>query len=512
MGDRLMIYPLSFIILTLLLFITVQGAKKNKANTQLVIKVLKNLREKNEIENFSDEIIKEEYDITLEKIKKQDSELDNSIEELKEYRKELEMTYNSLIIKSSQLEYSNNILERKVENLSNLNSISRSALSSLKLKKIINIIIDAYFVLTGIKRISLYLWENGGLVNKKIKGGIRFRGEVHFSSDQIKNFRRIDYKNIYQDLSNGFTLNKDEIVMIYPLNVKGKELGVIYIIEDKNKVNDIDAETISALVIQISIAINNAQIYADLLVKERISKELEVAAKIQRQIIPKDISEICNIEIANYFEPAKEIGGDYYDYTILDDNSFSVTIADVSGKGMPAALLLALGRSVLKTLSIIGDTKPNNELNELNRIIYSDISEEMFITVFHSKYYQNTKTLYYSNAGHNPIIVYRSKSNTVETHSVKGVAIGFTKDYAYKQGELKLDKDDVILFYTDGLTEATNLERNLFGIDRVKEIIFENSSKSPNEIKNKILEGVSKFRSDAEQEDDLTFVILKCKG
>jgi len=505
-----MIYALSFIFALVLLFASVQYVRKEKENARTMIRLLKNLREKREIDEFPDETIKAEYDTTLAKIKKQELELDNSIEELKEYRKELEMTYNSLVVKSSQLEYSNHILERKVENLSNLNSISRSALSALKLKKIINIIVDAYFVLTGVKRISLYLWENGKLVNKKTKGGIRFRGEVAYSPEEIKNFRRSDYKNIYETLSQSFTLNKDELVMVYPLNVKGKELGVIYIIEDKNKLNDIDEETISALVIQISIAINNAQIYADLLVKERMSKELEVAAKIQRQIIPKDIHEICGLAIANYFEPAKEIGGDYYDYTKLSENSFTVTIADVSGKGMPAALLLALGRSVLKTLSIIGDTKPREDLNELNRIIYPDISEDMFITIFHSKYYRDTKTLYYSNAGHNPIVIYKAKKKRIELHSVKGAAIGFMEHYDYKQGELRLDIGDIALYYTDGLSEAVNLERELFGIDRIKEILLENHEKNPDEIKTKILERVTAFRGEAEQEDDLTFVILKC--
>jgi sigma-B regulation protein RsbU (phosphoserine phosphatase) len=475
-----------------------------------MLKVLKNLREKQEIEDFSEEIIKAEYDATLAQIKKQELELNRSIEELKEYRKELEMTYNSLVVKSSQLEYSNHILERKVENLSNLNSISRSALSVLKLKKIINIIVDAYFVLTGVKRISLYLWENGKLSNKKTKGGIRFKGEVSYSLEEFKNFRRSDYKNIYDTLSKRFTLSKDEIVMVYPLNVKGKELGVVYIIEDKNKLNDIDEETISALVIQISIAINNAQIYADLLEKERISQELEVAARIQRQIIPKDIYEICGLEIANYFEPAKEIGGDYYDYTQLNENSFCVTIADVSGKGMPAALLLALGRSVLKTLIIAGNTKPKDNLNELNRIIYPDISEEMFITIFHSKYDQKSRTLYYSNAGHNPIIVYKAKTDRIELHSVKGPAIGFIENYEYKQGEVQIDIGDVILYYTDGLTEVTNFERKFFGIEQIKRILYENHDKSPNVLKEKILKRVTEFRGDNEQEDDLTFVILKC--
>ena len=502
-----MVYILAFCLFVFFISFGILYRIKKK-NSNLIINLLRDLRNGNESKKIP-KFLLEEYNQTLDKIKEQETKIEKSVDELKEYKKELELTYNALLIKSTQLENNNHMLERKVENLSNLNSISRAALSVLKVEKIINIIIDAYFVLTGVKRISLYLWENGTLINKKRKGGIKFDGEVSFSMDEIKNFAREDYEKIYEGLSKGFYVNNEEIVMTYPLNVKGKELGVFYIIEDKNKLSYIDEETISALVIQISIAINNAQIYRDLLTKERISQELEVAAKIQRQIIPKDIDKICGLEIANYFEPAKEIGGDYYDYTILDDNSFSLTIADVSGKGVPAAFLLALGRSILKTLTIIGDGKPEDELNKLNRIIFPDLSEDMFITMFHSKYLRDERTLYYSNAGHNPIVIYRAATNEVELHNIKGVAIGFIEDYKYKSGQVKLYKDDIILFYTDGLTEATNAENKLFGIENVKNIIYKNKEKSAIEVKNEILYAVKSFQGDAEQEDDLTFVVLK---
>ena len=503
-----MIYTLFFLLLaSLALFITI-FYKTKRRNSKLVLNLLKGLREGNEPEKFP-KFVQSEYNQTLNKIKNQKKELDDSIEELKEYKKELELTYNTLVIKSTQLEESNHILERKVENLSNLNSISRAALSVLKVEKIINIIIDAYFVLTGVKRISLYLWENGKLTNKKRKGGIKFDKEIILPLEELKNFSRNDYEDIYNELSKGFLLNNDEIVRNYPLTVKGKELGVFYVVEDKNKLNDNDEETISALVIQMSIAINNAQIYRDLVIKERISQELEVAAKIQRQIIPKDIDKICGLEIANYFEPAKEIGGDYYDYTILDDNSFSLTIADVSGKGVPAALLLALGRSILKTLTIIGDTRPEDELNKLNVIIYPDLSEDMFITMFHSKYIKDERTLYYSNAGHNPIILYRASTDKIELHNIKGVAIGFIENYSYKSGELKLEKGDIVIFYTDGLTEATNSKHKMFGVDNVKEILYKNKDKNAQEVKGEILREVKEFRGNAEQEDDLTFVVIK---
>lgn len=500
-----MIYFIFILVIGLMLY---YSKKKEEEMTEAMMTILTSIRNKKQLEDVP-EILKEEYEDTIKNVIKQDLELENSIGELREYRKELEETYNSLVQKSTQLEYSNQILERRVENLSNLNSLSRAVLSVLDLDNIINIILDAYFVLTGAKRISLYLWEAEGLINKKIKGECNFKENLLFSEEEIKEFTKKDYQEMYEKLSKKFILADNEVIVISPLVVKEKQLGVIYVIEDKNKLIDLDEETISALVIQVSIAINNAQIYSELIVKERMSNELDVASRIQKKILPADVDEIFGLEIAQYFEPAKEIGGDYYDYTILDDNVFSITIADVSGKGVPAAFLMALGRSVLRTLTLTGDFAPNENLNELNKIIYSDITEDMFITMMHSKYNKENKTLYYSNAGHNPLVVYRASTDSIELHTVKGVAIGFLEEYKYRQGEIQLNKGDIVIFYTDGITEAENSNKEMFGLERLKEVIYNNKNKSPKELRKVILESINRFRKDYEQTDDLTFVILK---
>ncbi|MGX6591480.1 sigma-B regulation protein RsbU (phosphoserine phosphatase) [Cetobacterium ceti] len=481
--------------------------KQEKENIKEISKILRSLREK-EIYDDVPDIVKDEYKETITDIIKQEMELENSIGELREYRRELEVTYNSLVSKSTQLEYSNQALERRVASLSNINALSRTVLSIMELEKIINIILDAYFVLTGAKRISLYLWEDGRLLNKRIKGDIDFRGELYYSPEILKKFTKQDYKRVYDELAKGFKIDSDETVIVSPLVVKGKELGVIFIIEDNAKLINSDEETVSALAIQVAIAINNAQIYSDLLIKERISKELEVAARIQKRILPKNIDQIMGLEVANYFQPAKEIGGDYYDYSLLEDGTFTITIADVSGKGVPAAFLMALGRAVLKTLELQGKD-PEENLNHLNNIIYPDITEDMFITMLHTKYNFDTRKLTYSNAGHNPLIVYKAKTDEIELHSVKGVAIGFLKGYKYRQGELELDRGDIVVYYTDGITETENLNKELFGLERLKDVIYANKNKNAEEIKKEILEKIDEFKGENEQVDDLTFVILK---
>ena len=480
---------------------------QEKENVHVMEKVLRSLKEKKLYDKIPPEL-KEQYIETLHKIIKQDLELDNSIEELREYRKELEVTYNALVDKSRKLEYSNQVLETRVTNLSNINSLSRTVLSIVELDHIINIILDAYFVLTGAKKVSLYLWEEGKLINKQTRGNVNFRGEVSYPIEILQKFTYQDYKRVYEELKKGFQISPDEVIVVSPLLVKGKELGVIFIIEDKNKFIGNDEETISALTIQVAIAINNAKIYADLRVKERISQELEVASRIQKTILPKNITNIYGLQIANYFEPAKEVGGDYYDYTVKDDENVSITIADVSGKGVPAAFLMALGRSILKTLERQGQS-PADNLKNLNQIIYPDITEDMFITMLHSNFNNKTKILTYSNAGHNPLIVYRAKEDKVELHSVKGVAIGFVQGYNYKQGELKLEKGDIVLYYTDGITEAENPNKELFGFERLEKVIYDNRYNDVDTIKENILNEINIFRRDYPQVDDLTFVVIK---
>lgn len=480
---------------------------QERENVHVMEKVLRSLKEKKLYDKIPPEL-KEQYIETLHKIIKQDLELDNSIEELREYRKELEVTYNALVDKSRKLEYSNQVLETRVTNLSNINSLSRTVLSIVELDHIINIILDAYFVLTGAKKVSLYLWEEGKLINKQTRGNVNFRGEVSYPVEILQKFTYQDYKRVYEELKKGFQISPDEVIVVSPLLVKGKELGVIFIIEDKNKFIGNDEETISALTIQVAIAINNAKIYADLRVKERISQELEVASRIQKTILPKNITNIYGLQIANYFEPAKEVGGDYYDYTVKDDENVSITIADVSGKGVPAAFLMALGRSILKTLERQGQS-PADNLRNLNQIIYPDITEDMFITMLHSNFNNKTKILTYSNAGHNPLIVYRAKEDKVELHSVKGVAIGFMQGYNYKQGELKLEKGDIVLYYTDGITEAENPNKELFGFERLEKVIYDNRYNDVDTIKENILNEINIFRRDYPQVDDLTFVVIK---
>ena len=499
------VYFFLLVILVLASFYTV--LKKQEAHYLNEMQdIIEKIRDRELLDNIRDEL-KDEYELTLKSIVSQEKELKRSMDEINSYKTELDITYNSLLAKSTELEYANSVLEKRVANLSNLNAISKTVLSVIDLDKIISIILDAYFVLTGAKKISLCLWENGVLVNKIAKGFINFEKPVILPYNEKENMERDEYRKIYEKLASSVKEDGEKVI-ISELNVKGKELGVIYIVEDESNNFTNDEETISALGIQVAIAINNAKMYSELLIKERLDKEVSIAADIQKNLLPTNIDSVFGLEIANYFEPAKEIGGDYYDYGKIDGEKFFVTIGDVSGKGVPAAFLMALIKAVLKTLSY-KDAVPSQVLTDLNDIIYPDINNDMFVTLFYSHYDHSERTLYYSNAGHNPLLVYKAKEDRVIEETVKGVAIGFLDTYSYKLGELKVEKGDIFLYYTDGISEAENSQKELFGIDRIKELILENKHKGAQEIKEEILKRVNQFREGNEQTDDVTFVLIK---
>jgi sigma-B regulation protein RsbU (phosphoserine phosphatase) len=248
--------------------------------------------------------------------------------------------------------------------------------------------------------------------------------------------------------------------------------------------------------------------YSELAIKERLNKEVLIASNIQKNLLPKEVKIPFQLETAEYFEPAKEIGGDYYDYNITSDNQIFITIGDVSGKGVPASLVMTTIRAVLKTLSYTQEA-PAEMLTTLNRFMCRDMSDEMFVTIFHSRYDNKTKTLTYSNAGHNPLIIYKASEDRVFEKNVKGPAIGFLEDYSYKEGKIELDSKDVLVYYTDGITECENSQKDMFGVERLKEIIYENRKESSERIKETILLEIKKFRDGHDQLDDITLIVVK---
>jgi sigma-B regulation protein RsbU (phosphoserine phosphatase) len=245
----------------------------------------------------------------------------------------------------------------------------------------------------------------------------------------------------------------------------------------------------------------------------RKDAELQIAAEIQRNFLPEKIPQTEGFDIAAKSIMAKEVGGDFFDILPLEvipmnKNRTGVMIADVSGKGVPAALFMALSRIVVR-VTATWFKKPSQVISFANPIIAENSKTGMFVTLFYGIVDNETKTLTYVNAGHNPPIVLRQKTGEIDELQLTGIAVGALEDAKYEQQEIALSPGDLVVLYTDGITEAVNDRDEMFDVTRLIEIIRKNGNRPAQEIVNEIIGSVSAFSENQPQFDDITLMVVK---
>lgn len=236
--------------------------------------------------------------------------------------------------------------------------------------------------------------------------------------------------------------------------------------------------------------------------------ELEIATRIQNGFLPKKIPFIKGFDLYAKNIPALEVGGDFYDVIPLPNGHFGLVIADVSGKGVPAALFMALSRTIVRA-SAGWHTAVTDAIEEANSLISEDSESGMFVTLFYGILDVDKRVLSYTNAGHNPPLALISGKDDFEILLADGIALGVIENQSYESGEISLGQNDLVVFYTDGVTEAINPLEEAYGEERFKSIIAANRDKSPEEILNVVLDDIRLFCGDEPQFDDITIMILK---
>ena len=239
--------------------------------------------------------------------------------------------------------------------------------------------------------------------------------------------------------------------------------------------------------------------------KERIKAELSIAEKIQQANLPTEAIDNEYYTVNGYSQPAKEVGGDFFDYYPLDDDNLAIVIGDASGKGVPAALLAIITQSIIKQL-LKHDSNPSKVLYSLNNQLYENNSEVMFITLWLGIYNKNTHKLIFSNAGHNPPLI-RENDEFGYLSLDEGIVLGILEDYEFKNEEITLDEEIVI--YTDGITDANNSYNEMYGEDNL--LGFFNNYKSDRDPIRPLLGDIKDFTGECEQFDDMTLLYLKIK-
>ena len=240
--------------------------------------------------------------------------------------------------------------------------------------------------------------------------------------------------------------------------------------------------------------------------RERVEQELQVARRIQQASLPKEVPELKGWQISAFYQPAREVGGDFYDFLELADGRLGVVVGDATGKGVPAALMMASTRSTLRAVAQACES-PGDALRRANDPLATDIPSNMFVTCFYAILDPNSGTLSYANAGHD--LPYLWHGGDCEELRARGMPLGLMPGMSYEEKEIVLDAGETALFYSDGLVEAHDPQGDMFGFPRLRALIAEHGAEERS-LGDYLLEELYSFVGEGwEQEDDITLLTLR---
>jgi sigma-B regulation protein RsbU (phosphoserine phosphatase) len=276
---------------------------------------------------------------------------------------------------------------------------------------------------------------------------------------------------------------------------------------------------------QTAVAIANDELTVELRKKERLDRELEIGAEIQLQLLPRHCPKIEGVELAARCLTANRVGGDYYDFIPANydqlrhrrqgscqSDRWSLAIGDVMGKGVPAGLIMTMLRGMLRA-EVLNGHSPARILQHLNHVMYADLeNSNRFVTLFYSEYDTKTRLLSYSNAAHNPPLLWRAKTQTIQRLDTLGMLIGLDMDTQYYDAQVQLCPGDLVIYYTDGFTDAASQGGDRFDEDRLLAAVQYACShfQHPQEVLDYLFERVQQFiGNDRHVDDDMTLVVMK---
>ena len=298
---------------------------------------------------------------------------------------------------------------------------------------------------------------------------------------------------------------------IAPLILHNQIMGYIFAAKRNNTLfDDEDKKAIGTYADYASVAFENAKLFAESIEKERMKKELEVARDMQCKILPEHTPVFPNLQIATRFIPAQEVGGDYYDFFDISPSQLGFVVADVSGKGISAAFIMAEVKGVFESLSKIINT-PKELLTRANEILKKSLDKKSFVTAIYGIIDVKSGKVNLARAGHTPVIVVRGKYT--ERLTPNGMGLGLDNGNNFNQFmselEIQLNNSDILTLYSDGITESKNSRLEDFGSDRFEKILVDNCDLHVEEISDKIINSLEDFSKEYIQHDDITLVLFK---
>ncbi|MEZ5362523.1 MAG: GAF domain-containing SpoIIE family protein phosphatase [Bryobacterales bacterium] len=419
-----------------------------------------------------------------------------------------------------RLEAENERLKRAVEELSILNDVALAVSSTLALNEIVDLIVQKSVKHLRVEQGAVLLIdkrEEEAPMRTMIRraqsdsSGIPYRLGDQITGWMLKNQQALVVNDLTTD--GRFRVPPEASTMrsllCVPLRLKGRMIGVLTVFNKHGgePFTEGDSRLLTIIGAQSAQVIENARLYEEEQALARIEQELDTARTIQERLLPKAPPAVPGYDLAGRSKPARQVGGDYFDYLSRVGRGTVLCLADVSGKGISAALLMANIQAAIRSLSLSDDSLAKN-IQHANQLLYNSTTSDKFATMFYAALDAERNELSYSNAGHNPPLLI-SSAGEVRELTEGGPVLGILPSFPYEQASVSLAPGEVLLIYSDGFSEAANARFDEFGEQRLRELAVELRAKPAEKIIEAIVAEVQTFCGDAPQSDDMTIVVVR---
>ena len=431
------------------------------------------------------------------------------------------MNFNNESNDISSLQSENANLRKAVQELSVLNDIASAINSTNSLNSIITLIVNKCIKHLHVEQCVVMLLDKEDK-NSEFHTMIRCADDTKlnlpFRLDTQLSGWMIQYKKplLINDLSNDKRfLIQDRTdmpiksLLCTPLLAKGELIGLISVFNKKHDevFKNNDERLLSIIASQSASVLENARLYEEEQQLLGMKEEMRLARNIQLNLLPNELPIIDGYEIVATSIPAKDVGGDYYDFVELPENKLAFCLGDITGKGLPAAMLMSNLQATLRG-QILNNKKPCECITNANKLLYNSTEPDKFATLFYGVLDHQNDKISYCNAGHdNPIII--TGGRDLKHINTGGLLMGALSESTYEEDELTLNSGDALVVYSDGITEAMNENEEEFTLERLERIVKKNIEISANELHNLIYKEVKTHTKNAVQSDDITLLIIK---
>jgi sigma-B regulation protein RsbU (phosphoserine phosphatase) len=298
--------------------------------------------------------------------------------------------------------------------------------------------------------------------------------------------------------------------LLLPLTAGGQSIGFFSLGEklSEEPYSKEDKALLLTVADQTALALHYSKLISEVAEQEKTKREIEIARQVQAHLFPQTLPHVSNLDYIGYCQAARGVGGDYYDFLSLRNNLLGIGLGDISGKGISASLLMATLQALLRSNAPEKGNAVDQLFLTMNGLMCNSTAKGKYATFFYGVFDSDRRTLNYVNAGHLPPMLFRETGEVLRLKT-GGMVLGMLPDAKYMKEEIQLKKGDVLVIYSDGVSEAMNIRSEEFGEERLKELIAPNLQKSATEIKDLILAGIEEFVAHAEQHDDLTLVVAR---